>query len=106
MRFHTPIHKYKPLVDLRRPWAFALKFAGIKAIKIHDLRHSFTTLGCMSRQDIAVISKVLGHTQITTAQRYTHINNLKGVETTNAIAENIITTKRNFEPVVINGLLR
>lgn len=105
--FPSSIDKNKPLVDLRRPWAFALKFAEIEAIRIHDLRHSFTTLGCMSGQDMAVISKVLGHTQITTTQRYTHINNVKGVEAANVIANNIIEatneTNKKFEPVVVNG---
>jgi len=80
----------KPFSDIKKPWAWLMKTIGLKDFNIHDLRHNFTTIGVLSGEDIAVVSKVLGHTNISTTQRYTHLNNLKGIEAANHISQKII----------------
>jgi integrase len=81
----------KPFSDdgLAKHWDFIRKHAGLENANIHDLRHSFATTGSMTGENIAVIGKVLGHSTIATTQRYTHINNVKGIEVANHIAERI-----------------
>jgi integrase len=35
----------QPRVDLKRPWAAVTKAAGLEGVRIHDLRHSFASIG-------------------------------------------------------------
>jgi integrase len=52
----------------------ALAAAGLPRQRFHDLRHAFATLMIESGEDIAVISKILGHaTLATTADIYAHL---------------------------------
>jgi integrase len=74
---------------LAKHWDFIREHAKLENANIHDLRHSFATTGSMTGENIAVIGKVLGHTTIATTSRYTHINNIKGIEVANNIAERI-----------------
>lgn len=74
---------------LTKHWDFIREHAKLENANIHDLRHSFATTGSMTGENIAVIGKVLGHSTIATTSRYTHINNIKGIEVANHIAERI-----------------
>lgn len=74
---------------LYKNWDFIREHAQLENANIHDLRHSFATTGSMTGENIAVIGKVLGHSTIATTSRYTHINNIKGIEVANNIAERI-----------------
>ncbi len=49
--------------------------AGITLISPHKLRHTSATLMLQNGVDIRTIMDVLGHSSLSTTQRYTHINN-------------------------------
>jgi len=61
------------LTDLQRPWRRIRKKAKLEELRIHDLRHSFASFGLMSGLSIAEIGKLLGHSQVQTTARYTHL---------------------------------
>ncbi|WP_441253842.1 tyrosine-type recombinase/integrase [Bradyrhizobium sp. 613_E4_N2_2] len=63
----------KPRADLKRPWDAVRKRAGIEDVRIHDLRHSFASVGAGSDLGLPIIGRLLGHTQASTTQRYAHI---------------------------------
>lgn len=63
----------KPRADLKRPWAAICKHAGLADLRIHDLRHSFASVGAWSGLGLPVIGKLLGHADAKTTQRYAHI---------------------------------
>jgi hypothetical protein len=60
----------QPRVDLKRPWAAVSKAAGLKGLRIHDLRHSFASIGAGASLGLPIIGKLLGHTQAATTHRY------------------------------------
>jgi site-specific recombinase XerD len=50
----------------------AVKRAKIAHCRFHDLRHTFATRLAQSGVDIYKVSKLLGHKDIKTTQRYAH----------------------------------
>ena len=61
------------LVNLKDPWNAIRDAAGIPDVRIHDLRHSFASVGAASGQSLPIIGALLGHTQAQTTQRYAHL---------------------------------
>ncbi|RJF86365.1 DUF4102 domain-containing protein [Oleomonas cavernae] len=64
----------KPKPDLKRPWALVSQHAGLADVRIHDLRHSFASIGAGSGLGLPIIGKLLGHADVETTQRYTHLD--------------------------------
>ena len=64
----TKIDKY----NLRRAFVIAMGRAGIEGFTFHGLRHTFATRLAQSGIDLYKISKLLGHKDIKTTQRYAH----------------------------------
>ena len=61
------------LVNLQKPWRRIRKAAGLDDVRIHDLRHSFASVGASSGQSLIIIGKMLGHSQPATTARYAHL---------------------------------
>ena len=58
--------------NLRRAFVIAMESAGIEDFTFHGLRHTFATRLAQSGYDLYKISKLLGHKDIKTTQRYAH----------------------------------
>lgn len=56
----------------RRVWATALREAGIENFRFHDLRHTTGTRALRATGNLQGVSKLLGHTNVTTTARYAH----------------------------------
>lgn len=63
------------LVNIDRTWEKIRTAAGLPDLRLHDLRHSFASVGAANGNSLLVIGKILGHTQPTTTQRYAHLAN-------------------------------
>lgn len=63
----------KPYVSLYEPWHLARKRAGLEDVRIHDLRHTAASMLVQSNIPIYTVSKILGHTQLKTTERYAHL---------------------------------
>jgi integrase len=61
------------LTDLQRPWRRIRAIAGLGEARIHDLRHTFASGGLAVGEGLAMIGKLLGHTQVQTTARYAHL---------------------------------
>jgi len=77
----------EPLKSVTKPFANALKRAGIKDFKFHDLRHTFASHYVMNGGDLLALKEILGHSNLKMVERYAHlatahkrrqINNLNG----------------------------
>jgi integrase len=61
------------LTDLQPFWQRARARAGLKDVRIHDLRHTFASTAVAAGQGLPMIGKLLGHTQVQTTARYAHL---------------------------------
>ncbi len=64
----------QPRSDLKKPWAAVCKAAGLGGLRLHDLRHSFASIGAGASMGLPVIGKLLGHSQTATTHRYAHLD--------------------------------
>ncbi len=55
------------IVDLKWPWMLVRKGAGLGNVRLHDLRHSFASLGAGSGMGLPIIGALLGHISATRA---------------------------------------
>ncbi len=59
---------------VKRDFSSALKKAGLRRVRFHDLRHTYTTLLISQGENIKLIQSQLGHASIqTTLDRYGHL---------------------------------
>jgi integrase len=71
----------RPRADLKRPWTAIRKHAGLMAdadnprfrVRLHDLRHTFASVGAGSNMGLPIVGKLLGHKQSRTTERYAHL---------------------------------
>lgn len=62
------------LVNLQKPWSRIRKAALIPDVRMHDLRHSFASVGASGGMSLPLIGSLLGHKQIATTARYAHLS--------------------------------
>lgn len=62
------------LVNATATWHAVRALAGIKDVRLHDLRHSLASIGAGAGLSLHLIGGLLGHTQAQTTQRYAHLS--------------------------------
>lgn len=65
-------HQGKPIKTWKTAWSGAKKRAGITDFRWHDLRHTVASRWVAKGMDISMVQELLGHSNITTTQRYIH----------------------------------
>lgn len=61
------------IVNLQKSWRRVREKADLPSLRIHDLRHTFASQAVMNGTPLALVSKLLGHSKITTTMRYAHL---------------------------------
>ncbi|MBT9292965.1 site-specific integrase [Prosthecodimorpha staleyi] len=64
----------RPRSDLKRPWAVVAQRAGLNGIRLHDLRHTFASIGAGGGLGLPIVGKLLGHAHTATTARYAHLD--------------------------------
>jgi integrase len=59
--------------DIKRHWKRICTAAGIRALRVHDLRHSYASQLASAGVGLHVIGQLLGHSQVSTTHRYAHL---------------------------------
>jgi integrase len=74
------------VTDLRYPWEQALERAGLRKIRLHDLRHSFASLAIGKGVSLFATGKLLGHRDAKSTQRYAHLSEEAARQAANKVA--------------------
>jgi integrase len=90
------------LVNLSKPWTAIRARAGLTDVRLHDLRHTFASVGAGAGFSLPTIGKLLGHTQPATTQRYAHLADDPVRQASETIAARI-ETAMNSVPVVVDS---
>ena len=61
------------LVDISKVWDKIAEEADISGVRIHDLRHSFASVGASTGDSLLIIGSLLGHRNQATTSRYAHL---------------------------------
>ena len=64
----------RPRSDLKRPWAWISKEAGLEGVRLHDLRRTTASFMISGGASLATVGKALGHTQAATTARYAQLS--------------------------------
>ena len=92
------------LVDVWKPWAILREVAELKDARLHDLRHSFASIGAAGGMSLNIIGGLLGHRQTQTTLRYAHLATDPLRAAANQIANTIAATMnpRNVSGEVVS----
>jgi integrase len=71
------------LQDLKNDWKTLCTAAMLAKVRLHDCRHTYASHLVSSGVPLAVVGKLLGHTQNSTTQRYAHLADTPLREATN-----------------------
>ncbi len=61
------------LVNLQKPWRAIRERAGMADLRVHDLRHSYASVGAGAGLGLPMIGALLGHRDAATTARYAHL---------------------------------
>jgi integrase len=89
-----------PRTDLKRPWVVIAKRAQLTGVRLHDLRHSFASVGAGAGLGLPIIGKLLGHAQAQTTQRYAHLDTDPIKRSVEFIADHIASAMGDLQSLV------
>ena len=61
------------VTDPQRPWRRIRARAGLKDVRLHDLRHSHASCALALGESLTMIGRLLGHSKDGTTTRYAHL---------------------------------
>lgn len=80
------------LVNLQKPWRSIRSAAGLNDVRLHDLRHTFASVGVGGGASLPMVGALLGHSQPQTTDRYAHLAADPLRAASDAIARRIATS--------------
>lgn len=63
-----------PKHDIAKAWALITRVADLPGLRLHDLRHSYASVGASASLGLPIIGKLLGHRAAKTTERYAHLD--------------------------------
>ena len=87
----------KPFTATGKVWRRIRRRAELPDVRLHDLRHSFASIGVLGHMGLPVIGAILGHNSVVTTGRYAHLAIDPAAESAERISEEI-NAKMKREP--------
>jgi integrase len=88
-KWRQPDTEPKPRTSLKRAWSKIRRRAGLEDVRIHDLRHTFASVGVAENLGLPIVGKLLGHANVVSTARYAHLAADPARRASNAIGETI-----------------
>jgi len=63
----------RPYAGTSKVWQKIRSQTEFADLRMHDLRHTFASLGVLQGAPVAVVGKLLGHANVATTERYAHL---------------------------------
>lgn len=76
----------KPLVTIFNAWKTIRRRAGLEALRLHDLRHSFASFLVNSGRSLYEVQRLLGHHDPKVTMRYAHLSPSALIEAANVVS--------------------
>lgn len=80
----------QPYNNIFHTWRNIRNAADISDIRIHDLRHSYASFLVNQGTPIYEVAQILGHSKLSTTQRYAHLSQDKLLASTNVVGDLIL----------------
>lgn len=74
---------------VEKVWRIVRAKAGFPSLRLHDLRHSFASVGLARGDALPVIGAILGHADVKTTSRYAHLVDDPVKQAANEIAKSV-----------------
>ena len=82
------------LIGLQKAWMRIRARAGLDDVRVHDLRHSFASVGVSGGMGLPMVGALLGHRKSATTERYAHLAADPLKEAANEITTKIASAMR------------
>jgi site-specific recombinase XerD len=79
----------KPFGTIYHSWNTARTRAGLRDVRLHDIRHSSASFLINAGVSLYVVQQILGHTQVATTQRYAHLSQQTLLDAANQICTQV-----------------
>jgi integrase len=76
---------------LHKVWHRVRTAAGLPDVRLHDLRHSFASIGAAGNNSLLILGKLFGHRHAATTERYSHLSADPMRQAAEAIGQRIST---------------
>ena len=70
----------------------AARLAGLEKVRLHDLRHTAASIAINEGTSLAIVGRMLGHTQPQTTQRYAHVGKDPALKAVDAVGSAMAAT--------------
>lgn len=87
----------KATVNLRKSWVRICERAGFEGVRLHDLRHTAASIAVGQGSSLAIVGKLLGHSQAQTTLRYAHVDIDPALKAANQVGD---VVGKAFAPLV------
>ena len=64
----------RPMRNIDEAWGVVCELAGLKDTRIHDCRHSFASRALALGENLPMIGRLLGHSELQATERYAHLD--------------------------------
>ena len=88
--FPSPFDAGKPRSTIICAWRRICRDAGLKGLRLHDLRHTFASHAVMQGEGLFMAGKLLGHRYASSAERYAHLDGRFLLDAAERVGEEIM----------------
>ena len=99
-------HDVGHVVDLNGVWRRIRDRAELDDVRLHDLRHTYASVGAGSGNSLVVLGSLLGHRSAQTTRRYSHLSESPLRDASEAIASRIAAAMNGEKPADVVPIRR